>query len=851
MREGFFKFGNNITQQSLKSINKQGSCEECGLYKNCVTPKMDYTGKGKKGILIVLESPSQKDDALEKHISGTEETLLETIFDANDLNLYEDCYITHAVSCFCKNVTEKELNSCRSRLLKTISDLNPKIIIPLGLKALQGLISHKIEGRFSLNYLPSLYGCQIPDQKWLKWIVPNYSPSYLVEHIDYKTGGIDNALLKLFTLNLEKAFELLDEEIPTYSIENIEKITEKIEAIKIMKHIENNWDIVAFDFETTGIKPHAKGHKIACVSFSNGKETYSCLWFETSEFYQAFRDLMNSKIKKICQKLDYEDNWSYFIANSEVNNWYWDTNLAAHVIHNQNNTGLKLLAYSYFGHMGYDNDIDKYLKSDIKNLGTNSINNVFKAPVSKLLKYCGQDSLLTYWIHEKQKEVLVGRRLEGYEFFLDGQVTLADIQKNGICFNEEKAKETTEHLTKRINSFYKKIMESEEAKLFLQKEKKVFDPNSSKDIQTLLYDHLGIKIKNLTEKGNASTDVNTLENIKIPVIKTILEYRKDLKIRDTFIRQALLESVDGIIRPFFNLASGGDRDDSKGGAKSFRSSSSNINFQNQPKRDKRAMQLIRELFIPREGHKIVEYDYKSLEVCIAACVYQDPLLIKYVTDPTTDMHRDTAIGLFCRDENTWTKQERFAAKNGYVFPAFYGSSGKNSAKGTWEHLTKDTKDNLKEKKGIRNLQDFTEWVQNYDKIFWGERFKVYDQKRKEMWEEYQRKGYLMTKTGFKLCGPMSFTNVVNYPVQSVAFHCLLWSLININKEIKGFRSKIIGQIHDAIVLDVHPSEEEEIDRIVRKWGEEEVRKHWDWIIVPLKLEKSSAGIDEDWSMVKD
>ena len=109
------------------------------------------------------------------------------------------------------------------------------------------------------------------------------------------------------------------------------------------------------------------------------------------------------------------------------------------------------------------------------------------------------------------------------------------------------------------------------------------------------------------------------------------------------------------------------------------------------------------------------------------------------------------------------------------------------------------------------------------------------------------------KTGFRCTGFMSRNDVINYPIQGAAFHCLLWSFVKINDWIKKYckKSMVIGQIHDSIVMDIHPSELNKIMRACNKIMTKDVRKHWDWIILPLEIEAECTPVDGSWFLKKE
>jgi DNA polymerase-1 len=89
--------------------------------------------------------------------------------------------------------------------------------------------------------------------------------------------------------------------------------------------------------------------------------------------------------------------------------------------------------------------------------------------------------------------------------------------------------------------------------------------------------------------------------------------------------------------------------------------------------------------------------------------------------------------------------------------------------------------------------------------------------------------------------------VINLPVQGAAFHCLLWSLIQVNRKLreKDMKSRIVGQIHDSIIADV-PEEEVtdylEIVTLVVKL----LRVHYKWLIIPLEIECEISPPGKSW-----
>ncbi len=850
-KKSFFNLGTGDTLDSINQSSKKKriGCDLCGLHRNCISPKMKISGKGEKKILIVGEAPGRSEDEKGVPFIGRAGELLINVLTDLGIHMRQDCKITNAVICRPKDnktPSSVQIGECRHRLLKEIEEYKPKVIILLGASAVQSILGHRLKGRLTSIRNTAFFSEQIPDQEYKCWICPTYHPAHLLYNEN------DKVLKKIWKEDLRKAIELVENntKFPEIDIENNCFLTESYEeTMKWLKNLlERQPSYMVFDYETTGVKPHRLGHEIVCASVAANGQSYAFPFFHNEgEFEELWCKILTSKnIGKIAHKIDFENIWThvraggFWIPAYWVSPWVWDTCIASHCLDNKKSTSLKFQIYVNFGIIGYDT-VDKYirgLKAGEDKKSNNKFNIIHEAPTKELLYYSALDSYFTMKLYEKQKEELKDHQLEGFKFFLSGIDCFSKIEQQGMKVNIDKMNLEFNRLEKRNNLLEENIMESKEAEMWEKKKKKKLNFNSNMQLADLLYNMLGYKVP---EEGG-KTDIKALEKIELDFVKDILQYRKYKKMKDTYLAQYRREQVDGILRPFFNLHL----------ANTFRSSSDSPNFQNVPKRDERSKKIIRSIIVPTFRNRLIEYDYKGIEVCIAACYNQDPMMIKYILDPTTDMHRDIAIDLFFRTKETFTKKERYLAKNGFVFPSFYGSTSMNIAPNIWNEMEKETKNHLKEK-GIRTFKDFESHVEDIEDKFWNERFVIYQEWKERFIEEYEEKGYLDLYTGFRCYGPIKQTKVTNYPIQGSAFHCLLWTLINVQDKIEKIsgRSKVIGQIHDAIVLDAHPEDEEEIDKIIKLYGTEKIREYWDWIIVPLKIEKERSEINGDWSDMKE
>jgi DNA polymerase I-like protein with 3'-5' exonuclease and polymerase domains len=261
------------------------------------------------------------------------------------------------------------------------------------------------------------------------------------------------------------------------------------------------------------------------------------------------------------------------------------------------------------------------------------------------------------------------------------------------------------------------------------------------------------------------------------------------------------------------------------------------------------------LFIPNDGYRIVECDYASIEVRAAAFCHQDPQLITYICDKTTDMHKDMASQCYAIPKEMVSKQIRYCGKNMFVFPSFYGSYYKQTAPHLWDALTDlnltttDGKSLLEHVKStIGSKEDFTEHINQVEQDFWNNRFKVYSAWKKSHYESYLQSGEFHSLTGFRFNGVYRKNQVINLPIQSVAFHCLLWSFIEMTRiMVMGkWKSGAIGQIHDSLVAEVHETEFSKFKDAAVDVMTQRLPEAWTFINVPLEVEIEATEVNGSW-----
>lgn len=356
-----------------------------------------------------------------------------------------------------------------------------------------------------------------------------------------------------------------------------------------------------------------------------------------------------------------------------------------------------------------------------------------------------------------------------------------------------------------------------------------------------------------TATGKWKTDGDVLSKIDNPFVQRLMSRDTLERARSTNLIGLRNEAVGGRVRPHFNQNT----------VITFRSSASDPNSQNFPVRDKRLAKLVRRAFIPSdEDHLILEVDFSGAEVRVATCYHKDPTMIQYI-EKNHDYHKDLAMQCYKLRADQVLKKVRNTAKGGFVFASFYGDWYIQICQNLWNAIDTDKlersdgvglRQHLREQ-GITKLGNlerepvpgtFEDHIKKIYDDFWNVRFPVYSKWKNDWWAEYLKKGYYQTKTGFICQGVYEKNKAINYPIQGSSYHCLLWSLIQIQNWLveKKLKTQMIGQIHDSLLFNVHRKEFQDVIEKCHQVMIHDIRRMWDWIIVPLEVEFEAS--DKNW-----
>lgn len=448
---------------------------------------------------------------------------------------------------------------------------------------------------------------------------------------------------------------------------------------------------------------------------------------------------------------------------------------------------------------------------------------------------------------------------EARRLFHEGTIALSMAECAGMRVDVTLLEYNIEGLEKRVKSFHQMIKSDPNVSAWVGKRGTVFSPVSDANVGHFLYTYLGIKPKKM-KKDKPSTDKEALKACvkDAPIVEAILEYRRLKKALDA-LKDIRRETVDGYLHPFFNLNS----------VQSYRSSSDSINFQNQQTRDKEMAELIRSVIVPRPGHVLVENDFKGAEVNVNACYHKDPTMIGELRTGH-DQHTEEAKAIYFLPPEWVSKIIRYCAKNKFVFPEYYGAKWSMCAQELWEacvtmklalpdgtplrkHLENNGITKLKSARYAKgdgaplDADSFERHVWKLERRLWDTHYPVYRDWKEEWWEAYCKTGGFDLLSGFHCEGYYWKNEVVNFPAQGSAFHCLLWSFIELSKWLsrtKRHGSMLIGQIHDSIIGDIAKEHFQDYIAMTHEIMTVRLQQAWPWVLVPIPVEIEAS--EENW-----
>lgn len=813
-----------INNRSKKSIEPEIiGCESCGLNKKCKHPMMNRYGKNKLGILFIGPSPGREDDKHGIPFIGDSGDFLRRMCNLNGIDLDVDCCRTNIIKCYPgpgnwgKDLlpTYTQIRCCSDKLDAEINEIKPKMIICLGTEAIQSILKSPTINKPNA---PTLHGKVIPYHRLNCWVGCMFHPMFFIQRMRSKEPVKDELL---FAYDLANIISVLNKPLPQ-PLDNNGNIcvTNADEAVKILNSFCDINDVTSFDFETTTLDPDSDGADIISVSIcksvdtgyfipisaiddKTGKKVFNLV--EQSMIMSALGKFVKSSTPKTIQNYYMEELWCRKFFGFGINNFIHDTMVSSHVIgySNKGCTGLGFQAMELTGHE-YKDEIDK--------------ENIINTPLNELCTYNALDSRYSLYIYNYQKKQLsFDPSVSKFnDLFTRGLKTLANLKERGIRIDIKMMDTLYDEYGKEGEDCINEIRKFESVKSIERSQGKEFNPNSPVQLQKLIYDELKVeKTKDRqTPTQSGSTDSEVLDEIfrnakgELKSILTILRrIKKCAEIRKKINEYRGVIHQDGKIHPTFGLNT----------ADSFRSSAVKPNSMNAYKHDPE-LKRFRKIFIPEPGQVLVEGDYKSMEIRTIAMASDSYELKRYINNGI-DPHKYWASKIFKKPISEISADEKYAGKNGFVFPSIYGSLPPAITKYFGGKFNVEY---------IKNIQD----------EFWKELPEVRAWQIKTI-EDYYKNGYIEGMSGCRIRGPLSIFQLYNLSIQSTAFHIFLDAINRIDEKMisNKFKSTLINEVHDAGIYSAEPSE---IDDLIGLSTEIMTSKRFDW--------QKDVPLDVDWEI---
>jgi len=811
------------------------NCETCGLSTKCKFPKLKRYGKGEKGILIVGLCPGRTEDKHGIPLIGPSGSFLKKKLGFFGIDLDRDCVRTNIVQCFPGlnkdgsdiKPTNDQILSCAPNLQKDIEEIKPKLIIALGTKAIQSLINTKGISSFTVS---GTHGLCFPNQQYGTWVGCSYHPSFFCRKKS-KPSPIKDDII--FMNDLADILSVLGEPLPKpFTEEGNLLITDFKEAMDYIEYIIDSGKPTTHDFETNSTSCYIDDPRIYTVSISNSIDEAACIPLDfrrngdtifTEEqlvkIVCRFNEYLKSDIPKIAQNYYMEELWGRNVLGQSMNNFVHDTMVAAHVLNCRRlTTNLGFQAYQLAGH-----DYKKMVN-------TSKLSEETLEQVACYNNWDSRYTLLSYY--DQKRRLSVDPDLDKFNTWLNGCLpSLANLKDRGMNINQEVLDDLYEKYEgerSKILAGIQKLKKVQEFKSIEDNKdnKRSFNPDSSKQLGELIYDLWGEPKTKKTKGGKGSTDKEALveiaENSKNSEVKgfvtSLLRARKCSSLTERVENYRRFMDPNAVVHPTFYMNT----------SATYRSSCVGPNAQNVFNHDEE-LQVFRKCVVPRPGNILLEADYSGMEVGGICMMSGDTelerqlILKKQLTKENPDVvnpwdtHRRWSSRIFEVDIEKVTKQQRYAGKNGFVFPGFYGSEPKAMVR--YEDFRGISEKHLREV---------------YDQ-FW-EEYKDVRKWQKEQIKYYNLNGCYLGPMGCKRPGPLSLFQLYNNNIQGLAFHLLLDALQRIDDEMikRGMKSWAFLEIHDSITFDVVP---EELLDVVELSTEIMESKRFDWQRnVPLEVE---------------
>ena len=596
-----------------------------------------------------------------------------------------------------------------------------------------------------------------------------------------------------------------------YSTEKFKGIENKEEALEYINNaINSDSEYISCDTETTGLFPR-DGYILGI----------SLAYKEDSGVY-ILTDIIDDEVEEQLQKLFWNKKVIFHNAKFDLSMLEYHFNfefprvedtMLLHYLLNENpgTHGLKQLAMRHTKYGDYEKPLTEYIEQYCRrNRVLKSQFNWGMIPFNIMQVYSAMDAVVTFILFHVFKEAIAKNpKLEKVydDILIPGVFFLKDMQDIGVPFDRKRLELAQNLMTENIEEAINSLYDFPEVKIFEKGQGKEFNPNSTVQLRSLLFDYIGLKpTGKKTGTGANSTDAEVLQKLGMQheVPKLILKIRQKSKIKNTYLDKIIPQlDRDSRLRTNFNLHT----------TTSGRlSSSGKLNMQQIP----RDNPIIKGCIKAKDDNKIVAMDLTTAEVYVAAALSDDKNL-QQIFRTGGNFHNSIAKLVFklpCKinDVTKYYPVERQAAK-AVTFGIMYGAGAHKIS----DQVTKDSGTYFSIQEAQEVINDY--FYQFKDLKKWLELCREFIEANAFIYSTFGRKRRLLNvRSSDKGIASHEIRSGINFLVQSVASDINLSGAIDMHNYIKrhDLKSKIFALVHDSVLAEVP---EHEIDHYCKKLKE--------------------------------
>ena len=632
--------------------------------------------------------------------------------------------------------------------------------------------------------------------------------------IDDKFLALINPSIIRFKPEAKKAFEEAVESISGYvsgelKLEKLDEdkcygIQDKGRCLDFLQQaIDAPRPYVALDSETSALYAR-DGYMLGfSMSYEPDHGCYCDADIIDDEIEAKMQELFDKKTV-VFHNAKFDLQWFEYHFNFKFPN-FEDTMLMHYMFdENPGTHGLKQLAMKHTPYGDYEKPLEDWSDAYRKQHGILKQSFSYDMiPFDIMQNYAAMDAVVTFLLYEKMSAAIAKNKKLKWVYdniLLEGCNFLKQVETNGVPFNRERLEFAQEVMSKDIEAAIEELYKFPEVRQFEKAKGSDFNPNSTVQLRSLLYDYIGLTpTGKKTGTGADSTDAEVLgqlaEDHEVP--KLILEIRQKVKIKSTYLDKIIPNlDRDSRLRTGFNL---------HGTTSGRLSSSGKLNMQQLPRDNPTVKGCIK----AKEDHKIVSMDLTTAEVYVAAVLSKD-IGLQNVFRSGGNFHSTIAKQVFKLPCDVAQVDELYSDRRQQAKAVTFGIMyGAGPAKISWQ-VTKDSGKEFSMGEASRVIAGYFESFPNLKK--WLDQCNAFIKTNAFIYSDFGRKRRLPNaQSKDKGIASHEVRSGINFLVQSVASDINLLGAIDMQKYINrtGMKSKIFGLVHDSILAEV-PEDEMEI-----------------------------------------